>query len=232
MEQTRAGLDKAEAEVSAMFDGVAPRYDLFNDLLSLGQDRAWRRETLAAVNPRAGERVLDLAAGTGTSSVPFVSAGAQVVATDLSFGMLKVGKQNHPELTLINGDAHNLPFADDTFDALTISYGLRNVSDTTAALREMWRVTKPGGRLVVAEFSTPTNPAFRRLYQQVALRALPVAARVSSNPVAYGYLAETILAWPDQQGLADLMVEAGWIEVAWRNLTGGIVALHRAWKPR
>ena len=230
MHQTRADLDKKRAEVSAMFDGVAERYDLLNSLLSMGRDRGWRRETVAAVAARPGERVLDLAAGTGTSSLPFLEAGAHVFPTDLSMGMLRVGKQQQPRLSFVRGDALALPFAGSVFDAVTISYGLRNVEDTAAALREMLRVTRPGGRLVIAEFSTPVNRALRFAYAQGALRVLPVAARVSSNPVAYGYLAESILAWPAQKELADLIADCGWRSVEWKNLTGGIVALHRAWK--
>ena len=230
MHQTRANLDKKRAEVSAMFDGVAARYDLLNSLLSLGRDRGWRRETVTAVAARPGERILDLAAGTGTSSLPFVEAGAHVFPTDLSMGMLKTGKQQHPRLPFVRGDALALPYADSVFDAVTISYGLRNVEDTAAALRELLRVTRPGGRMVIAEFSTPVNRALRFIYAHGALRALPVAAKGSSNPVAYGYLAESILAWPAQEELADLIANCGWQNVEWKNLTGGIVALHRAWK--
>ncbi|MFV0430021.1 MAG: demethylmenaquinone methyltransferase [Arachnia sp.] len=231
MHSSRASLAKRTADVSAMFDGVARRYDLLNDLLSLGQDRSWRRETLAALAPWEGERILDLAAGTGTSSAPFAAAGAYVVPADLSMGMLRVGKQQQPHLDFVNGDALALPFPESTFDAVTISYGLRNVEHTVPALAEMLRVTRPGGRLVVAEFSTPANAALRGVYQHGALRGVPILAAISSNPAAYSYLAESILAWPDQAGLAELMVEAGWRDVAWRNLTGGIVAIHRAWKP-
>jgi methionine biosynthesis protein metW len=230
MHSTRADLNKKRAEVSAMFDGVAARYDLLNSLLSLGRDRGWRRATVEAVAARPGERILDLAAGTGTSSLPFLEAGAHVFPTDLSMGMLRVGKRQQPRLSFVRGDALALPYADDSFDAATISYGLRNVEDTAAALRELLRVTKPGGRLVIAEFSTPTNPALRFAYAQGALRLVPMAAKVSSNPVAYGYLAESILAWPAQEQLADLMAACGWREVEWKNLTGGIVALHRARK--
>lgn len=228
--QTRATLDKRRADVSAMFDDVAKRYDLLNALLSFGQERGWRRDTVAAVAPRPGETILDLAAGTGTSSAPFSEAGARVFPTDLSMGMLRVGKQQQPDLQFVNADALRLPYSDASFDAVTISYGLRNVEDTPAALTELLRVTKPGGRIVVNEFSTPSLPAWRWLYEQGALRAVPLMARISSNPVAYGYLAESILAWPDQAGLAALMSEAGWERVEWRNLTGGIVALHRAFK--
>lgn len=230
MQHTRADLNKQTAEVSAMFDGVAERYDLLNSILSFGQDRAWRRATVAAVAPRPGERILDLAAGTAKSSTPFADAGAVVFPTDLSMGMLRVGKSHQPGLDFVNGDALHLPYADEVFDAVTISYGLRNVERTVEALAELHRVTRPGGRIVVNEFSTPTAGVFRFLYEEVALRAVPLVARISSNPVAYGYLAESILAWPNQAGLADLMVAAGWRDVEWQNLTGGIVALHRARK--
>ena len=148
---TRADLDKKPADVAAMFDDVARRYDLTNDILSLGQDRRWRRDVIEAVDPRPGERVLDLAAGTGTSSQPFADRGARVVPCDFSLGMLQVGKQKHPWLPLTAGDATKLPFKDDTFDAVTISFGLRNVQDFDTALREMHRVTRPGGRVVICE---------------------------------------------------------------------------------
>jgi demethylmenaquinone methyltransferase / 2-methoxy-6-polyprenyl-1,4-benzoquinol methylase len=225
---TRASLAKGRAEVAAMFDRVAERYDLANDVLSLGQDRAWRREVLDAVDVRVGDRVLDLAAGTGTSSEPFAAAGAFVVPTDISLGMLQVGKRRSPWLPFVAGDGLQLPYADHSFDAVTISFGLRNVADTAAALAELWRVTRPGGRLVVCEFSTPTWAPFRIVYRNYLVAAIPALARVvSSNPVAYEYLAESILSWPDQPGLAALMQQAGWRNVAWKNLSTGIVALHR-----
>jgi len=226
---TRASLDKAPHEVATMFDGVAARYDLTNDVLSLGQTRLWRRAVGRAVDARPGQRVLDLAAGTGSSSVPFVTAGADVVACDFSLGMLRVGKQARPELDLLAGDALRLPFADGVFDAVTISFGLRNVSDVDAALVEMARVTRPGGRLVVCEFSHPTWRPLRTVYSGYLMAALPkVARRVSSNPDAYVYLAESIQAWPDQARLAGRIAGAGWSDVAWTDLTYGIVALHRA----
>ena len=212
-----------------MFDAVARRYDITNDVLSLGQDRRWRREVLAAVDPRPGERLLDLAAGTGTSSRPFHERGATVVPCDFSVGMLQVGKRAQPQLPFTAGDGTRLPFADAAFDAVTISFGLRNVVDPDAGLRELFRVTRPGGRIVVCEFSSPTWDPFRVLYLEYLMRALPPIARaVSSSPDAYVYLAESIRAWPDQAGLAARIAQAGWSDVEWRNLSGGIVALHRA----
>jgi demethylmenaquinone methyltransferase / 2-methoxy-6-polyprenyl-1,4-benzoquinol methylase len=229
---SRASLDKRPHEVAAMFDDVAARYDLTNDVLSLGQDRLWRRAVVRALDVRPGERVLDLAAGTGTSSEPFAAAGAQVVPADFSLGMLRVGKRRRADLAFTAGDATRLPFADESFDAVTISFGLRNVVDTGAALRELLRVTRPGGRLVVCEFSTPVWRPFQAVYLRYLMRALPaVARRVSSNPDSYVYLAESIRAWPDQPALARVLRDAGWDRVAWRNLTGGVVALHRATRP-
>jgi demethylmenaquinone methyltransferase/2-methoxy-6-polyprenyl-1,4-benzoquinol methylase len=229
---TRATLDKQPADVAAMFDGVARRYDLTNDVLSMGQDRRWRRAVTDALGVQAGESVLDLAAGTGTSSLPFLAAGARTVCCDFSPGMLAVGKAKRPELTFIAGDAMALPFADASFDAVAISFGLRNVADPAAAAAEMLRVTKPGGRLVVCEFSQPTWAPFRTVYTEYLMRALPAVARkVSSSPDAYVYLAESIRAWPHQAGLAGVLDGAGWDRVGWRNLSGGIVALHRAHRP-
>jgi demethylmenaquinone methyltransferase/2-methoxy-6-polyprenyl-1,4-benzoquinol methylase len=229
---TRADLDKKPAEVRAMFDDVARRYDLTNDVLSLGQDRRWRRAVLDAVDPQPGERVLDLAAGTGTSSQPFHDRGAEVVPCDFSVGMLREGKRKLPPLPFAAGDGTRLPFADDTFDAVTISFGLRNIVDPDAGLRELRRVTRPGGRLVVCEFSSPTLAPWRTVYIEYLMKALPSIARtVSSSPDAYVYLAESIRAWPDQRGLAARIGAAGWSDVEWRNLTGGIVALHRAVNP-
>jgi demethylmenaquinone methyltransferase/2-methoxy-6-polyprenyl-1,4-benzoquinol methylase len=211
-----------------MFDAVAKRYDVTNDVLSLGQDRRWRKQVLAAVDARPGDRVLDLAAGTGTSSLPFAEAGAEVIPCDFSVGMLQVGKKARPQLPFVAGDGTKLPFADDTFDAVTISFGLRNIVDPVAGLREMRRVTRPGGRLVVCEFSHPVNRAFRKVYLEYLMKTLPGIARgVSSSPDAYVYLAESIRAWPDQAGLATLLQDAGWGSVEYRNLSGGIVALHR-----
>jgi demethylmenaquinone methyltransferase / 2-methoxy-6-polyprenyl-1,4-benzoquinol methylase len=224
----RAQLDKQPTDVARMFDDVAERYDLTNDVLSFGQTRLWRRAVVRAVGPAAGQRILDVAAGTGTSSSPFAAAGAEVVPCDFSLGMLGVGKRRQPALPFVAGDALRLPFADGSFDAVTISFGLRNVSDTAGTLAELARVTRSGGRLVVCEFSHPVWAPFRTVYDEYLMRALPpVATAVSSNPEAYVYLAESIRAWPDQGELAAVIGGAGWGKVAWRNLTGGIVALHR-----
>ena len=229
---TRADLTKEPREVAAMFDGVAARYDLTNTVLSFGRDRAWRRATREAIRPRPGERVLDVGAGTGVSTAELARSGAYAVGSDISLGMLRAGRRTRPEVPLLAGDALALPFADATFDAVTISFALRNVADPEAALRELARVTRPGGRLVVCEFSHPTNPAFRTVYLSYLMRSLPaVARRVASNPEAYVYLAESIRAWPDQRALAGRIAGAGWQGVGWRNLTGGVVALHRATRP-
>jgi demethylmenaquinone methyltransferase/2-methoxy-6-polyprenyl-1,4-benzoquinol methylase len=230
---SRASLEKKPHEVASMFDGIARRYDLTNDLISLGQDRRWRRLTVDAIGAMPGERVLDLAAGTGASSEPLADSGVRVVPCDFSIGMLQVGKQRRPDLSFTAGDATHLPFADASFDAVTISFGLRNVVDTPAALAEMLRVTRPGGRIVICEFSDPTWAPFRVVYQNYLVRALPkVAGLVTKDAGSYEYLAESIRAWPDQVGLATLMKDAGWTNVAYRNVSGGIVALHRATRPR
>ena len=227
---TRATLEKDPAQVAAMFDEVAARYDLTNAVLSMGQDRGWRRAVAAALALQPGERVLDLAAGTATSSAALASRGARVVGCDFSLGMLRVGKGKG--VALVAGDALRLPFADGAFDAVTISFGLRNTADVDLTLRELHRVTKPGGRLVVCEFSHPTWRPLRTVYLEYLMRLLPaVATKVSSDPAAYVYLAESIRAWPAQAPLAARLQHAGWGQVGWRDLTGGIVALHRGIRP-
>lgn len=230
---SRAQLDKKPAEVSAMFDKVAERYDLLNDALSLGMDRLWRKAVSRAVGAGPGQLVLDLAAGTGTSSRAFTAAGARCVACDFSFGMLSVGARKAATgLAFAAGDALALPFADGVFDVVTISFGLRNVADTGQALAELLRVTRPGGRLVICEFSHLPVARLNALYEQYLTRALPaVARRLSGNAEAYDYLAESIKAWPAQQVLAGQLAAAGWSAVSWRNLTLGVVALHEARRP-
>jgi demethylmenaquinone methyltransferase/2-methoxy-6-polyprenyl-1,4-benzoquinol methylase len=236
---TRARLDKHPADVAAMFDAVAERYDLLNDVLSMGQDRYWRSVVARLVAARPGDLVLDIAAGTGTSSRAFTAAGARCVACDFSQGMLRVGKLRVGKsrtaglVSFAAGDALALPFADAAFDVVTISFGLRNVADPQAALTEMLRVTRPGGRLVVCEFShLPARP-LDVAYQRYLAAALPaIAARLSPHAGAYAYLAESISRWPAQAELAGLIRAAGWSAVRWRNLSFGVVAVHVGRRPR
>jgi demethylmenaquinone methyltransferase/2-methoxy-6-polyprenyl-1,4-benzoquinol methylase len=216
-----------------MFDTVAPRYDLLNDVLSLGMDRRWRRTVARAVNGGSGQLVLDLAAGTGASSRSFVRRGARCVACDFSLGMLAIGARTPTGgPAFVAGDALTLPFRAGTFDVVTISFGLRNVTDTGQSLRELLRVTRPGGRLVICEFSHPPLRRLNALYERYLAGVLPkVARRLSRNAEAYDYLAESIRDWPPQQVLAGQIAGAGWSGVSWRNLDLGIVALHEARRP-
>ena len=232
---TRASLDKQPADVAAMFDSTAERYDLLNTLMTGGQDRRWRREVARSVAAMPGERILDLAAGTGTSSEFFTADGAVCVACDFSLGMLRVGVRRRGQgvrgLTFVAGDALRLPFADGAFDAVTISFGLRNVADTDHALRELRRVTRPGGRIVICEVSHPPNRLLRFGHELHLRYGLPLLGKVSSNPDSYAYLGESTLAWPDQEALAKKLQDAGWKGVRWRNLTFGVVAIHHAVAP-
>ena len=230
----RADLEKRPGDVAAMFDAIAGRYDLLNDLLSMGQVRLWRRSVARITGARPGERVLDLAAGTGTSSLTFTATGADCVACDFSLGMLQAGTSKlrgtgPGRLGFVAGDALRLPFRDGAFDAVTISFGLRNVADPVAGLAEMRRVTRPGGRLVVCEFSAITIAPADMLYRRYLLHVLPaIARRAARNPEAYEYLAESIVDWPAQRELAGLIEAAGWSAVRWRNLSLGAVAVHVA----
>lgn len=222
-----ADLNKDPEEVASMFDGVAKRYDFLNDLLSLGRTKAWRKVVTSIINPKPGMKILDIAAGTGSSSRPLADKGADVISLDFSAGMLAAGRKQNPDLTFIQGDALKLPFPDQNFDVTTISFGLRNTQNTAAALVEAYRVTKVGGKIVIAEFSHPTNPLFRLIYMRYLMRALPVLAKkIASNPEAYIYLTQSIQAWPNQKALAKIMEGAGWSKVAWQDLTLGIVAVH------
>ena len=235
----RSGPEKDAALVQLMFDRVAPRYDLANAVLSLGHDRHWRRVAVAAVDPRPGEVVLDVAAGTGPLAHELAAASADaahVVALDFSLPMLVAGAEREVRgvprrsgLSWCNGDGTRLPLADAAVDAVTIGFGLRNLPDVSAGLAELARVTKPGGRLAVLEFSRPTWAPLATVYERYLIGALPKVARVvSSSPSAYRYLAESIRLWPTQEGLAGMIADAGWSQVRWKNLTGGIVALHLA----
>lgn len=228
---SRASLDKDPREVAAMFDEVAPAYDRTNSIIAFGFDRRWRDSTSKWLDAKPGERVLDLAAGTAVSTVEYARSGAWCVAADFSLGMLSSGA--HRDVPKVAADALRLPFADNSFDAVTVSFGIRNFADTSAALTEMMRVVKPGGRLVVCEFSQPTWKPLRTVYLNYIMRALPViAGKVSSNPEAYSYLPESIRQWPDQRQFAEIVSGAGWVGVQWLNLTFGVVALHHAVKPQ
>jgi demethylmenaquinone methyltransferase/2-methoxy-6-polyprenyl-1,4-benzoquinol methylase len=223
---------KDAALVQAMFDRVAPRYDLANALLSLGQDAHWRRVTALAARPQDAE-VLDVAAGPGNVAVELVARGAShVTALDLSYNMLAEGAhRGYERISWVNGDAQRLPFPDASFDAVTISFGLRNVPDPELALREFARVLRAGGRAVVCEFADPTWGPFRAVYRRYLVGALPAAARVvSSSPAAYRYLADSILAWPDRRAVAGWLETAGFAEVRVKDLAGGIVAVHRGFR--
>jgi demethylmenaquinone methyltransferase/2-methoxy-6-polyprenyl-1,4-benzoquinol methylase len=230
---SKADLAKKPSEVAAMFDSVASKYDRANDLLSFGQTHRWRIKVRDAVAPKPGQSVLDLAAGTGSSSIAFNLEGVRVVASDFSQGMLAEGRKRHPELEFVFADATNLPFAANEFDATTISFGLRNVVDVEKALREMFRVTKPGGRVVICEFSRVQNSLLRPLYEFYLKRLLPVFSRMAGQkPEAYDYLAESILAWPSQNKLAKKILAAGFEKVVYKNLVFGVVAIHVARKPK
>lgn len=228
---SKASLTKNPREVAAMFDRVAAKYDITNDVLAFGLTHFWRKATANAVAAKKGEKILDLAAGTGTSSLAFAKSGATVIPCDFSLGMLQEGNKRSPQLNFSAGDALSLPFADETFDAVTISFGIRNVNNVDKALNEMLRVTKPGGRIVVCEFSSPTFEPFRKIYMEYLMKALPaIAKKTSSNPDAYVYLADSIRAWPNQKDFALQINNSNWNNVKWKNLTGGIVCLHKAEK--
>jgi demethylmenaquinone methyltransferase/2-methoxy-6-polyprenyl-1,4-benzoquinol methylase len=213
-----------------MFDSVADSYDKTNDLLSFGQARLWRGKVARAVNAKAGEQILDIAAGTGTSSMAFLSEGVRVVAADFSNGMLEVGKKKYPKLEFAFADAMKLPFKDQEFDVVTMSFGLRNVQDHKVALGEFLRVLKPGGRLVICEFSHVPGP-LGVLYRFYLKYFLPkISALFSKSPEAYDYLADSIQAWPKQKDLAQDIANVGFSQVGYKNLSFGIVALHQAVK--
>lgn len=227
----KADLAKKPEAVQAMFDSVAESYDRTNDLLSFGQDRIWRRKVLKAVNPQPGQTILDLAAGTGSSSIVFLKPGVKVIASDFSNGMLEVGRRRHPELEFVFADAMKLPFADNSVDAVTISFGLRNVEKPKVAIKEMLRVLAPGGKLVICEFSRVSVPVIRSLYEFYLKRILPRLSKLlAKNSGAYDYLADSILAWPNQKELVSWLDQAGFVETSYKNASLGVVAIHSARK--
>ncbi|MDR2703108.1 MAG: class I SAM-dependent methyltransferase [Cellulomonadaceae bacterium] len=223
------GGEKDPARIAAMFTALAPRYDLVNDLVSFGQNRAWRVATTAAVDPQPGERILDLAGGTGASAAPLAARGAQVTVCDISPGMIEVGRRRHPALDFVAADGANLPFADGHFDKATVTFGVRNMPDAPKVLRELARVVKPGGRLVICEFSHPVARPLAGLYRWYLTNILPkIAAIATGEPQAYRYFANSILGWPSQVDFANQIANNGWRRVGFRNLSGGIACLHRA----
>jgi demethylmenaquinone methyltransferase/2-methoxy-6-polyprenyl-1,4-benzoquinol methylase len=228
---SKPDLAKKPSQVAAMFDDVAESYDRTNDLLSFGQDRLWRKRVLKAVNPQPGQTILDLAAGTGSSSVVFAKEGVKVIASDFSEGMLAVGRKRHPELEFVYADATKLPFKDASVDAVTISFGLRNVQEPKVALNEMLRVLKPGGTVVICEFSQVSVPVIKSFYNFYLKRVLPrLSSLLASNQGAYEYLSESIMAWPKQTELVKWLTDAGFVDANFKNLSFGVVALHCAKK--
>jgi demethylmenaquinone methyltransferase/2-methoxy-6-polyprenyl-1,4-benzoquinol methylase len=225
----RATLKKESTQVSAMFNEVAHGYDRTRAVLWFGQARRWGRITARCLALAPGRTVLDVACGTGTSSRYLAESGAKVTGCDFSPGMLAVARTRVPDVEFLPGDALDLPFESETFDAATISFGLRNVADTHRALTEMRRVVRPGGRLAVCEYTHPPHWLARATADGYLRRVAPLIARwLSSNPHAYRYLADSIAAWPGQAELAATIHRAGWTKVAWRNVSAGLVAVHRA----
>ena len=237
--QKVAVADKAN-KVAQVFTSVARKYDLMNDLMSLGVHRLWKQFTIDKSGVHRGSRVLDLAGGTGDLAMRFrelVGKDTPVILSDINGSMLAAGRDRHIDRGIINGieyiqaDAEHLPFADDSFDCVSIAFGLRNVTDKNAALREMYRVTKPGGRSLVLEFSQPTSKELTRVYDFYSFNILPKLGRwVANDEASYQYLVESIRKHPDQETLKTMMQDAGFERVEYHNLTGGIVALHVGYK--
>lgn len=223
--------------IREMFGEISGRYDLLNRLLSGGRDRAWRRAAVERLAPSPGEKALDLCGGTGDLALDLASAGPFVVCADFSWPMLlgarpKVAGASPGSVSLLLADALRLPFPDETFDLLTVAFGLRNLRTVGEGLAEMRRVLRPGGRLGILEFSTPPGRVLRGAYHVYLSRILPrIGGWISGRPRAYSYLADSIRGFPDQNGLAAQMGEAGLVQVEYLNLTGGIVALHTARRP-
>jgi demethylmenaquinone methyltransferase/2-methoxy-6-polyprenyl-1,4-benzoquinol methylase len=225
--------DKAR-RVGAVFDRVAGRYDLMNDLMSLGQHRLWKMFAVAVARPRSGERVLDVASGSGDLARAFAARGAEVVMTDINGAMLARGRDRALDagrmLPAAQCDAERLPFADAHFDCVSVAFGLRNMTRKQAALAEMARVLKPGGRLLVLEFSR-VWPPLQKIYDLYSFGVLPwLGERVAGDAAAYRYLAESIRMHPAQDTLAAMLEAAGLERVEYFNLAAGVVALHRGWK--
>jgi demethylmenaquinone methyltransferase/2-methoxy-6-polyprenyl-1,4-benzoquinol methylase len=228
------------SRVRAVFDSVADQYDVMNDLMSLGVHRMWKRFAIGQTGLREGHCALDVAGGTGDlacAMVPKVGETGSVVLTDINASMLAQGRSRALDagitagLSLVQADAESLPFADEQFDCVTIAFGLRNVTDKDTALRSMYRVLKPGGQLLVLEFSHPAAPGLKPLYDLYSFNVLPVLGRLVANDAdSYRYLAESIRKHPDQDALKEMMEGAGFERCRYHNLSGGIVALHRGYR--
>ncbi|EWH01444.1 bifunctional demethylmenaquinone methyltransferase/2-methoxy-6-polyprenyl-1,4-benzoquinol methylase UbiE [Halomonas sp. BC04] len=233
-------VDEKASRVADVFHSVAARYDVMNDLMSFGIHRLWKRLTIERSGVRPGHSVLDIAGGTGDLTLKFsrmVGPRGRVVLADINESMLRVGRDKLLDngvggnVEYVQANAECLPFPDNTFDCITIAFGLRNVTDKQAALRSMTRALKPGGRVLVLEFSKPVNPLLSRAYDEYSFRLLPrMGQMVAGDADSYRYLAESIRMHPDQQTLQEMMETAGLERVEYTNLTGGIVALHRGIK--
>lgn len=244
-EKTHFGFEQVDvnekaSRVRGVFDSVAGKYDLMNDVLSMGVHRLWKRFTVDLANLRGGEQVLDVAGGTGDLAIKFakqVGASGHVWLTDINAEMLSVGRDRVIDKGILNNvdvalaDAQKLPFADNTFDLVTIGFGLRNVTDKDEALRSMFRVLKPGGQLIVLEFSKPVIPLLGKLYDEYSFKVMPkVGELVAGDAESYRYLAESIRMHPDQETLKGMMETAGFERTQYYNLTAGMVAVHRGFK--
>lgn len=233
-------LAEKTAHVGAVFHSVASKYDLMNDLMSCGMHRLWKKFTVELAYIRRGDKVLDVAGGTGDLSKAFakrVGEKGKVTLLDINAAMLAVGRDRLIDaglienITVLQANAESLPFAENYFDCLSIAFGLRNVTDKLAALRSMYRVLKPGGRLLVLEFSKPVLNFLQSLYDRYSFDFLPKLGQwIANDAASYQYLVESIRRHPDQESLKSLILEAGFDQCEYHNLSGGIVALHRAWK--
>lgn len=233
--------DEKQSKVADVFDSVASKYDVMNDLMSFGIHRLWKRVAIDVSGARAGNQILDLAGGTGDLSKRFsriVGETGKVVLADINASMLNVGrdKLNNEgyvsNIEYVQANAEELPFEDNQFDVITIAFGLRNVTDKQKALNSMTRVLKPGGRLLVLEFSKPQNPLMSKAYDLYSFSALPLMGKLVTNDAdSYKYLAESIRMHPNQETLKSMMEEAGLVRVSYQNMTNGVVALHRGVKP-
>lgn len=238
-ENVKAG-EKA-AKVAGVFHSVAAKYDIMNDLMSGGVHRLWKRYTIEAAAPRTGQQILDIAGGTGDLAKQFserVGPTGHVVLADINSSMLNVGRDKllnqgiAHNVTFAQADAQHLPFADNSFDCITIAFGLRNVTDKDLALASMLRVLKPGGRLLVLEFSKPQSQTLELLYDQYSFKLLPMMGKLVANDAdSYRYLAESIRKHPDQDTLKGMMDNVGFAQTSFTNMTGGVVALHKGFKP-